>query len=240
MDISLTELLFNTGKDQDWPSKNSDGVLVFDKNDQYRVEGKTHDGISHAIKHMVDIFPSEVDGILSQFSSFLNTMKEEFWLQSKGGEITHTFNNADGKGVSVDRGTLLNTLDRINDKVKNGETLVGPEGSISNFSKEMFDVYDKFIHDLDYKAIDVNKMTNPEQIEKVIASGKPFSLLADYKGHSHKYIFDPQTKTLVSFRDDGSLNTAFKLDTNLLNYVQGHGRLKNKLVQIALMKAGKA
>lgn len=227
MKISLFELLFNKGKDQDWPA-NSNFVLIFDPQDSYSVEGKTHDGISHAIKHAHEFFPGEVEGLLRNFGSLLAGNISKISVKNSSNKIIDDKNLT--SSVVQDSETLKNTLDRINDKMKTGKRLTQLELQGYEIAKKIFQLYDTLADHLNKSAVNVDNIKSSEEIKQKLKNGNPISFQAEYQGHMHKYIYDPSTKALAAFRDDGSLNTIFKMNRNPIGYIASHGNIKNTAI----------
>lgn len=226
--VSLYEFVFNAGKDRDWPTR-AKQVLVFSPNDKYEVEGNTHDGISHAIKHAHEFFPGEVDALLQQFSAALQPKTTAAKTMS-GATVS------DPSKVSSymhDTGVLLNTLDRINDKVKTGASLTAAETVGHKAAEKMFTLYNKVADSVISGSVPVDGVKDVGQLVALVSSGKPIRFTASFRGHKgHVYVFDHKTRALASLRDNGDLNTLFKLTPgkNVGAYVSSLGEIENPIV----------
>lgn len=223
---SLHELVFNNGKDSDWPIDGG-GVAVFSPNDNYRVEGKTHDGVSHAIKHAAEFFPAQVTAILSKIKDEFANAAVAVKTDDGIGDIT------DPQKVSSYlemNSTLTNTLDGINDKVRNNKPLTAIEKKGYAAALEIYHLYKTLADSIDDSSVDVDNAASTEEIQSLVVAGKPIKFSGTYRGHHHGYVFDPKTRGLLSFRDDGTANTLFKVTKNVGNYVLSQGSITNASV----------
>jgi len=227
--VSLYELVFNAGKDQDWPANG--GVVMFAAKESYKPEGSTHDGISHAIKHAGEFFPAEVASILASYRAQIEKDKN-LNIKTYGG------NSVDPKKVSsyleLD-GTIENTLDRINDKVKNNKPLTDEEKIGYAAALKMYELYKALADRLVATSVPVDKVTSKKEVENIILSGKPIRFTGTFRGHDHTYVFDLATRGFVSIRDDGKINTLFKQEKNIGAYINSLGSIQNRFVSDALM-----
>ncbi len=113
---------FANAKDQDYPMKNS-GVMFFDKQDEYKVKGKAHNLASHAIKHLRDLKRNEYYNIINDILSYIET-------------IDYT-----SQANKINSGTVINTLDRINDKIHFNEKLTKEEEIIKSYIEKLENIY---------------------------------------------------------------------------------------------------
>lgn len=140
---------FLKGQDQDYvgdPMR----VLVFKEveSQDYKVEGKTHGQMLHAIKHLREYKPEFVKSVLDRMRSEL-----EKFLQRKPDQFCKIW--SEGRGFSgysgiealkhADSMTLLNTLDVINDKNQMKETLLKVENIVKKYASEIEHEYNEMI-----------------------------------------------------------------------------------------------
>ncbi|MFW5895492.1 MAG: hypothetical protein ACOCT9_01990, partial [archaeon] len=67
----LNEINFETSKDRDYPA-DTNSVIVFNKKDNYKIKGKTHNITSHAIKHLHEFDKSFYDNIIDQAKQYVS------------------------------------------------------------------------------------------------------------------------------------------------------------------------
>ena len=110
----LVEVLqenFPKSPDSDFPTNDTTKFVVFNADEKYELKGRTHGLLSHAIKHLHEFAPSEVDAAVDKATA---RMKHESEIYLKDGSSILS------RGASVHRdltdNVVLNTLDRINDK----------------------------------------------------------------------------------------------------------------------------
>jgi len=231
--VSLMEFMFNSGKDRDWPVRQNPQVLMFAQGEKYEVEGNTHEGVSHAIKHTIEFFPAEVKSLLKSFAEVITP--EKTVVKTTAGAV---INDPSKVATYMDSdGVLLNTLDRINDKVKSGKPLVPVEKLGYKVALQMFELYNGLAEELMNKSFPVDDVENAEEIQRIVGRGKPIRFTAGYKGHlGHTYVFDFKRRALVSLRDSGEINTLFKIDPhkNVGSYISSLGPIQNPIVDAFL------
>jgi len=97
-------------KDQDYIVKGK-VVIIFDDEDDYKRKGMTHGLKSHAIKHGMEFNPSHYNNLLDKMRDYIE--KTNYRLLNRKGDII--------SGLQIGRNMLINTLDRINDKIVKGK-----------------------------------------------------------------------------------------------------------------------
>lgn len=236
--MKLYELLFeevvkfNNGIDQDWPFiKESKFVVVFTKDETYKKEGMTHDGVSHAIKHLIEFKPKRIKTLTDSYSRYLlANIRKLFLLDSSQTIITNQELIANELQNTF---TILNTLDRINDKLKTEKPLLEFEKTGMGVANQMFSEYNQLAMNHISKATDTDRLSMHE-LDNLLKRNIKIMFHAMFKGNNHKYIFDIETRALVAFRDNGELNTMFKLPKKLSEYINSNGKFKNKNLEIML------
>ena len=230
--LIFEEIKFNKGVDQDWPFQSGNNfVIIFDKNDNYKKEGKTHDGISHAIKHFIEFDQEKTVTTLNSYRNFLEANIRKIFLLDISGTIIDNpqiiINSLQSNNV------LLNTLDRINDKVLTGKQLNAYEVPGYRAAKTLFSSYKQIADKLIQRAIDTKNLSMQE-LNNILKKKSVISFNAMFKGNSHKYVYDIGSKILVAFRDNGELNTMFWLGSKLTGYISRNGLFDNKNLEIML------
>ncbi|MFW6030309.1 MAG: hypothetical protein ACOCRO_08660, partial [Halanaerobiales bacterium] len=145
----LIEVEFGKSRDQDWPSR-SKSVIIFDKNDTYKIKGKTHDLTSHAIKHLEEFDSQYFNSIITDIQNYLNG-KDFFVLTKKNKDVK--------KSESNSKNIIINTLDRINDKIVHNEKLTEEEKVLSKYLDKISKKYEQFIENMISESIDVDSYT---------------------------------------------------------------------------------
>ena len=238
---SLLEADFFDSPDEDQPGKNS--IIVFSQQEKYDVEGNTHGGLSHTIKHYREFEPSEVKKALR---SAINKAKESNSFMVRNLKTGDTITGEEAKkSNSANENAMLNTFDLINDKVKNGQPLNPEEESLKVFITPLDDKYQALIDSYVSQAQDVDKIQSASQIQQLLDAGKIISFVGTYSGSPYKYFFNPKNTGLVASQD-GKVATLFRIDKrgNNLGKVVGYFNrgveLKNTALQQALSaSAGK-
>jgi len=175
----LNEISFKKGRDIDYPLGGSK-VIVFNKNDSYKLEGKTHGDISHALKHMPKINPSFFKNILSSVRELIKDMK--YYIKNKKGTII-------GDPEITDK-TLINTMDRINDKIVLNEPLTDEEKQIQRFLIKLKNEYISVVDGIVSSAINVDDF---EQIDK----NKTICFSVKDRGKNKIYFLDTKRNYLL-------------------------------------------
>jgi hypothetical protein len=237
--LSLFEILFNTGKDIDWPARESKLVIVFSPNDTYKVQGNTHEAISHAIKHADEFFPEKVKQLLEGYRELLKKYPGNLFIKTTSDKLI-----ASGKKSLpyLDSGDeiLLNTLDRINDKIQNGIQLTHTLEQRAQEISELLEAdYSGLLNKVIGTAVAVDEVTDKEVLENLVHQS-PIKFSGEYRGHKHDFIYDNKLRAIISFRDDGSVNTFFKINDSFKpgEYVSKGGKISNSLIVDVLNSVG--
>lgn len=195
----LNELDFVKSKDKDWPSK-SNSVILFDKGDTYKLKGKTHGLASHAIKHLEEFRPSVVNNIINQLYNYI-TGQNFYILSKKSKKII--------KGRSISKNQIINTLDRVNDKIINNQPLTKEEEHITQFVNKLKDSYEQHIINFIENTTNVDKYTYSYLIKN-----KPtkISFTAEEKGDKIKLHID-LNNLIYCVEGKKGIKTMFKYKT---------------------------
>jgi hypothetical protein len=216
-----TKLKFNQGKDQDWPYS-SEQVIVFNPNDQYKLEGSTHNDISHALKHLSDFKPATAKSLLNKLRSFLEANARKIIVKNKSGETVKNFNTDQ---ILNEETILYATLDRVNDKVVTGGELNYLEEYCQKINTGFKNVYNSLINIVLRNKQNIDSFTE-DQLRNNLPTTIEFKI--DQVGLFKIYVYDYKTEGLLILRDNGKINTFFKLKkSELKNYVKSSGKPAN-------------
>lgn len=176
---------FNLGLDSDHPEGRR-GYIVWKDEDNYTVKGKTHEGASHAIKHLDEFNPGLVQGFIENIQNFLG--QTEYILKD-----TNKINNI----------VILNTLDRINDKIQLNEPLTPEEKTLKKWIRKFEKAYEKEIESTISQAKEVDPNNIPH--EGVVTFEK------QNRGSLHRFVLDWNRGIFIVMKGD-LVRTAFRPD----------------------------
>ena len=128
--------------DNDWPGgQKKAGIVFFNKDSKYSVQGKTHDVNSHVIKHAKDTgFGQDLESVNQTFKILLKKYIDE------GNKVYYNF-KGEAKELSsedvnnLNSSDLRNTLDRIYDSSVAGDNILPIEKNIISLLKPLKDKY---------------------------------------------------------------------------------------------------
>ena len=216
-----TKIPFNKGKDQDWMFP-SEVVILFNPSDEYKLQGSTHNDTSHALKHLGDFKPANVKGLLNKLKNFLLANSRKLVLKSKSGQQLD--NNLVGQAVN-DTNCLLVTLDAVNDKASNGQQLNKLEEYCSRINQAFADAYNRLINTVIDSKQNIDNYTT-DQLNNNLPETIEFKI--NQSGLSKAYVYDYKTEGLLILRDNGDINTFFKLKhSELKKYIKASGKPVN-------------
>jgi hypothetical protein len=219
-----TKIPFNKGKDQDWLFP-SDYIILFDPKDQYKVQGATHNDTSHALKHLKEFKPASVKSLLNKLKRFLLANTRNLVLRNKSGEQLD--NNLIPEAIK-NTNTLLVTLDAVNDKVATTGALNKLEEYCAGINQAFTDGYNALINTAISSKQNIDSFTE-DQLRNNLPSTIEFKI--DQIGLFKVYVYDYKTEGLLILRDNGDINTFFKLKkSELKNYVKSSGKPTNSLL----------
>lgn len=188
---------FVAGFDRDKPT-HFHLVAVFDKNDDYRLKGKTHGLTSHAIKHYGEFDVGTVKGFVDKAINIAKQSPELYIINHKGEVIA----DGDKAKVMLQYKVMLNTFDLINDKIINGEKLNDTEQKIYDVIQKMKVGYLSKIKTLTSKAVDVNDV-NKKSLENLIKRGAAITFMGRRQGKINRFYYDPKTTAYITASPDG-------------------------------------
>lgn len=194
---------FLAGPDEDKPGNNQ--IVIFNDRDIYNTNGLTHGLLSHAIKHLEEFKPLEVNRLLDETINY---------LKSSGIGIIKSLNpDIDLKNdkTKINRNTILNTFDLINDKISNSVELTTEEQEIkSRFLDRLQHEYQNLIDDYYDNNINVDKSSLSEIIE-LIESGTKIKFSCLFRGQQRESILNPVDTGMLSTANNSVL-TLFRID----------------------------
>lgn len=122
-----------------------DSMIILNKNDvvDYKIEGKTHDMNSHALKHLGEFQPQVVMKIEKKIRDYIKS-KPELLATVQIYNINGNFSKEVGE-KALNKATpyeVLNYLDVINDRKINGRKLTEYQKDMLPFLKELGKAYD--------------------------------------------------------------------------------------------------
>lgn len=173
----LFELSVVQGNDIDFID-NSNYVILFSKDDNYSLEGKTHGLLSHSIKHLREFNPSLVKTLLHKTISILLKYKNSLFFYKKGtGFITSGY-------PKITDSIVLTTLDAIQDKIQLKKSLSPIEKEISNEVLNQFEMeYKKIVDQIMANGVDITNLS-VEDIIKVFGQNKKYAIIVCGNGDS--------------------------------------------------------
>jgi len=247
---------WNYSPDSDWPASalkkknnkpggqsleiydqlNSKRVLLLRDNDSYIVQGNTHGGESHAIKHLAEMDPHVV-------ADYMQRARDMLRAAIDAGDIDPDIDAIDMQGnkakISIDDvtlGDMLNTVDQIyDDSLNAGATdassdafvpgMMNVQDKFSNqimaLLDEMNQTYDNIVDDLKQTAVDITD-TYLQNI-----GIKTAQQLMDWFGAAHRKIM-----FMGKFRDSPQ-NEPMYLSTSDTAYI---GNSDGKVSTLMLMR----
>jgi len=200
------EFIFSKGKDDDNPGNRQ--VIVFDDSEKYAVEGDTHAGLSHAIKHYGEFYPDRLNVILNDALDFIKSKPNIILNSTKSNELLAKGEEA--KGL-INANTVLNTFDLINDKILNNKELTEEEREIKEkFLNRLESEYNSLVDEYIENSVDIDGKTQDE-IQRLIGSKTKIGFKGVYKGTRKDYILDPVNTGILS-KSNNVVETLFRID----------------------------
>jgi|TARA_B100000927_G_scaffold244457_1_gene206790 hypothetical protein len=228
----LLELKFHDSPDEDLPGGKR--TIIFNKEDEYpSPEGNTHGLLSHAIKHYLEFEPERVKGLLDKVANEIRQEADELYMVDKNGNVVL---DGDRAKKEINHNVILNTLDSIQDKVKNGKNLLDIEKRIHKYTEEMAKQYQELIKQKMNSAVDID--TDQEVADDAISNNKNLKFKGSYSGKDFDYYLDPKDSSLVA-SDGDSVSTLFRIDKkgNRLDKMSGYFSRGTKIYNDKLRSA---
>ena len=153
--------------DSDWPAKSvktskssinkSRKVLLFDIDREYTTNEDHNHGLEgHAIKHMIEFDSQIVAAHLERFLVWLENRKTNTYNVLIKGKKGKANQRATIKTKDIDLGTLLNTLDLVNDRVMTNKNLTVEEQVLWEYHQLIEDKYMELLNGMRKNIIDVS------------------------------------------------------------------------------------
>lgn len=206
LDELFLEFAFSNSRDEDRPGNKQ--IVVFQDDESYNIEGNTHGGLSHAIKHLNEFNPSSVTSALNNAMSYIKKLDNIFIKHAKTGEVL--FSGEDAK-KQLNLNAILNTFDLINDKIKTSKQLTPEEKEIkSKFLDSLLDEYKALVQTYIDSSVNVDDKSEAE-IQNILNSNKKIAFKGEFKGNTFDYVLDPSNTGLLAKKGD-SVYTLFRID----------------------------
>lgn len=197
----INEIKFGVGPDQDRPS-GSKLVAVFDPSEQYRLHGKTHGLMSHAIKHLGEIRPDVMEKAIQLIISKIKS-SDAVYKGKRGKIIGGLPESADIKKVA------LNTMDMVNDRIMNGEPLSNEEEYISKILSTITKIYKSEIEKIIDSAQNIDYVKSTSDFILALRKNPVVSFAMRYDNKNIEVFIDFKTG-VAAFLSGGIVRTAFK------------------------------
>lgn len=182
-------------------------MVVFREDETYKKEGKTHEALSHAIKHLWEFDRPASDAILKQALAAVKGMSEGvFVMDTKKKQVIGGRELLD----KVKPAGMANTFDLINDKIKNGTPLEPGEKKLVPLLRRMLQAYNDEISSVLSGAQDVEGMSEGEILD-AIRSRATLKAEGSFIGHDVTYYIDFGTSGILAYVN-GKVSTFFRLD----------------------------
>ena len=204
----------------------------------YTLEGDTHARDSHALKHYAEWAPTDVANAMEEIKQRIIDEGQEVYVMSPGAPVQQ-INPQD-----VTPGDLINTLDRINDSLTNGEAVNFIERQMyRTYFIPLALAYDSMASTLIGAAIDVSD-NNPfigsvQDLVRLLMDSPVIKFNGVYRGTGdvNTYFYDMQNTILASA--EGPNNAGIGPFATIFKMTKKH---RNETPQQALrhFRAGKA
>ena len=199
--LSEIDDIFFASPDDDKPG-GGNGVAMFSSGDKYELAGTTHGGVSHAIKHLSEFDPAFVNSSLSSAIEIAKSSPSLVFLNlKKGNKLT-----GEEAVKNLTPQVIKNTLDFINDKIANGETLSDDEKKFVPIMDDMYSRYVGIIKERFDSAPDVNDLPE-EEVEKIINGGGVIKFKVAWKGKNRTIYADFGSSAIATTNEEGKYGT---------------------------------
>jgi hypothetical protein len=201
----INEFSFKASPDEDSPGNKQ--FVSFKEDDKYSIEGNTHSGLSHAIKHYGEFKPDEFNSILNKILEYIKSTPNLMLKNISGGTIA----SGEAAKKQLVPKTILNTLDFINDKILTNQELTPEEKEIQNrFMNELNKDYEQLVSSYINGGIDI-KGKSEDEIKKLIDTNKKIKFKGLYKGNEVEYVLDFSNSGILAKKGD-NVSTLFRID----------------------------
>lgn len=216
IEIFLNEFSFVDSKDVDYTF--SDIVITSDGTSEYKIGGKTHGLISHAIKHLIEFdnvkVKKDVDAIIKILNDNIDKLK---FIHRVKGII---------KPVNLSEPVVLTSLDYINDKIKTNQKLSPVEKEIYPYIKSISNEYRQFVELFMKEAIKIEDTDDKESILNKLKRGM---VMFDISFGDERVYLDLKRSIIIItlLRKGNAVKTMFKLNNGKVRALE---ILKRKVV----------
>jgi hypothetical protein len=219
-------------------------VAVFDMETDYKLEGETHGGVSHSIKHYMEFDSSAVQQAAKQAASIVSGFDKVFIKKAGADDGVEGLVAQEERAkqmISQNPNIMLNTFDMINDKTLNNKSLNDSEKKLLPIIKDIFSKYKQLAEKHWNGASDIGDSDDVNQVLELLNSGNPVKFTAKYEELEKIYALDPKNTAIVSYMD-GKVSTFFKIDKKgankqkVVRYFTKTMTIKNPIVLSALQQ----
>lgn len=213
-------------------------VVVFDVSDNYSKEGLTHGGMSHSIKHYAEFNAPAVNAAVKKANSIVQKFDNVFIKKANQPDVVNQGDEAK-QIINQNPMILLNTFDLINDKALQGDGLRDSEQKLLPIIQNIYSEYKKLAEKQLSAAVDVDKVSDANQIGNLLEGGKIIRFTATYGKSKKSYAFNAADTAIISYMQ-GKISTFFKIDKagvnkqKALRYLTKGIEIKNPAVLEAL------
>lgn len=204
--------------------------------DNYSLSGDTHARDSHALKHYAEWSPADVVNKMEEIKKAIIDHEDGLIVfssekpdMSKGPDMPEmSYNRIDPQSITP--GDLINTLDRINDSIINGEYVNDVELAIyRNYFIPLAVAYESMADNLVKNAVDVSdnntRFNSVEDLVIFLNSSPIIKFNGVYRGSGsvNTYFYDMSNTILASAKGpdnsgEGPFATIFKMDKKHRDY----------------------
>ena len=203
IDLLLEDIDFKAGFDVDRPF-GTKAVFVFHPNDDYIKQGKTHGVTSHAIKHIYEFDPELFSKVIDIVNKIIHKSPNKILLGLKNPESKKRFS------YPYPVGTVVNTLDMINDKIVLGEELRKEEKEILPYLDTLKRKYSSILESTVTNAVNVDSAKSIEEIVTLTQKTGVIKFTVDARGEDTYAVTDLKTGILVLEKLNGEVLTGFR------------------------------
>lgn len=201
----LENITFFSSNDSDEPGNKQ--LIKFDSL-PYELEGDTHGKKSHAIKHLIEFKPDAVNHFLDEAIDAIKDSANINIIRIKTGEVIDSGSSA---FKMITREAMLNTFDYVNDKVQLKHELTPEDKIILEIIWKMTTNYVQMLESDISDAIDVDTISNPDELSQLLANAKVIKFTGNRRGSHCNYYLDLSDTGLIAEKQ-GMIATMFRID----------------------------
>lgn len=215
---------FIAGQNQNFVALNGkDDSVVFlsrETKKQYKENGQKTKGLQgHSLKHMAEFNKTEYMAIAGQIRAAVKDMLDKgqidfIELAFEGGK---TEQNPDKVFKQSRAGSWINAADAIQDMVMQNKSITEPEKVVYGFGKKLAKLYSSEIEQRIRDAVDVDKMTKLDELQKTFSTRKVVRFTVWRRGTPNKIFLDLKDNVIIIMRGE-KVATAFEYNVPASNY----------------------